>query len=541
MRNAIENNNLAEVAELLSSGVDVNLQDESDKTALMYAAEAGRDNMVQLLLAAPGIDVNIQDAGDKTALMYAAELGHDNMAQLLLATPGIDVNLQDAGGETALMYAFVTGNAAIVLLLIEVPGIDFHDFTSLMCAAMAGDIDLVSRLLTTSGVDVNTEDRSEMTALMYALESGKFDVALKLLEVPGIDSKGFTKLMYAAAVGDGALLDKILAIPDAAVNAKDVYDKTALMYAAEAGHLSMVQKLLAVPGLEINANDVHDTTALIYALYNNHIEVADKLLEARGGFDNFMAQSPYDKKNLERMFGAGSLIILELLVRRWNLDINVFKGFICNLSNKKAAAYLMYSGKILVGDNGEQLDNQAAVSRLGEICNKFARHLKKSDGYKFIVKIRRVLSSLLAIGTADHYVAVPYRKNLLLAGICGAEFPDNIINTHTGMSKLKFIWVNSLTRVARLAKVYYGFNEYAAIYILMLHNSLKSVFSVLSDIARANIVELLIGTPLNISICKLASAQSLSPKDLADPAIQKAAPAAAEQDSSQAAKHVRHR
>ena len=45
------------------------------KTALMYACENGKEDIVELLLK-NSADVNIQDEEKKTALMYACEKGN---------------------------------------------------------------------------------------------------------------------------------------------------------------------------------------------------------------------------------------------------------------------------------------------------------------------------------------------------------------------------------------------------------------------------------------------------------------------------------
>ena len=48
-----------------------------------------------MLLAVSGIDVNLQDQNGRTALMYASQLDHPEVVKMLLAAPGVDVNRQD--------------------------------------------------------------------------------------------------------------------------------------------------------------------------------------------------------------------------------------------------------------------------------------------------------------------------------------------------------------------------------------------------------------------------------------------------------------
>ncbi len=94
------------------------------KTALMYAAELGKEKTVKYLLAA-GADVNslggIRTSSKTPALIYAARAHKKQksvgIARALLAM-GADPNARDLSGDTALMYAALQGNKELISLLI---------------------------------------------------------------------------------------------------------------------------------------------------------------------------------------------------------------------------------------------------------------------------------------------------------------------------------------------------------------------------------------------------------------------------------------
>jgi uncharacterized protein len=52
-----------------------------------------------------GADVNLKDNAEATALMWAAHRGYVEVAELILTTGKVDLNCKNKGGYTALMLA----------------------------------------------------------------------------------------------------------------------------------------------------------------------------------------------------------------------------------------------------------------------------------------------------------------------------------------------------------------------------------------------------------------------------------------------------
>jgi len=107
--------NVATVKYLIEKGADVNAKDDSDATALMYAAWSytigntaneidRRQSIIAQELIKAKADVNAQDNKGKTALMFAAREGHTFIAQELINAKA-NINAQDKEGKTALYYA----------------------------------------------------------------------------------------------------------------------------------------------------------------------------------------------------------------------------------------------------------------------------------------------------------------------------------------------------------------------------------------------------------------------------------------------------
>ncbi|HEX4997353.1 MAG TPA: ankyrin repeat domain-containing protein [Terriglobia bacterium] len=95
----------AEVQRLLSAGADLNAQDASGWTALMYAARNDKTSGAVAALLKAGADPNARSMMGQTALMAAAA-GPDDTLRLLIAA-GANINAQDRFGQSALMFAAV--------------------------------------------------------------------------------------------------------------------------------------------------------------------------------------------------------------------------------------------------------------------------------------------------------------------------------------------------------------------------------------------------------------------------------------------------
>ncbi|EFO63743.1 Kinase, NEK [Giardia lamblia P15] len=139
----------------------------SGKTALMFAAQQGHTEAVQLLLKEAGM----KKRTGKTALMIAAELGHHNIVSLLV---NVEAGIQDRDLWTALMRAAWFGHSLCCEYLVAEEGrfTRKNGWTALMCAAYRGHAN-VCRVLAPREAEMYTD--AGYTALMYAARYGHYE------------------------------------------------------------------------------------------------------------------------------------------------------------------------------------------------------------------------------------------------------------------------------------------------------------------------------------------------------------------------------
>ena len=154
---AVENNNIGVVKLLIDKGVDLNVLNSFDRSALMIAIGCGNIEIAILLIKEDSLDINTILNPYRNILLFAIADGNEdiNIIKLLIRHGNINLNYQNDNGETALMWlVFSFNNTALVELIIK------------------------------EGADVSVQDNNGKTALMWLKESGYNNIEIiKLLKL----------------------------------------------------------------------------------------------------------------------------------------------------------------------------------------------------------------------------------------------------------------------------------------------------------------------------------------------------------------------
>ena len=161
---------------LIKAGVDIEVKDSHQRTALWQAAEKGWEEIVQILVDR-GAHINTVNANQETALLIACRKGHVEVVKTLIRGEA-DFELQNRSGETALSTASLRGYKEIVEILDQVREVRE---TPLFVAFGRGDKEAVHTLIKDE-VDIEVKDSHRRTALWQAAEKGWEDTVQILID-----------------------------------------------------------------------------------------------------------------------------------------------------------------------------------------------------------------------------------------------------------------------------------------------------------------------------------------------------------------------
>ncbi|XP_041895624.1 ankyrin repeat and death domain-containing protein 1A isoform X2 [Corvus kubaryi] len=256
---AAKRNDTARMEELIKRGVDIKAKNNTDRTALHWAAGAGNVDAVRLLLD-HDVPVDDEDSVQRrplhfgmNALLLSAWFGHLQVLHILISA-GAKISCVNRHGMNLLHCAAQRGHIQVMEFIIQdledvcLDETDKMDRTAFHLAAEYGQLEVVEFLIQL-GCSHSAKDKEENTALHLAAKNGHFFVLEKIIDV-GVD------------------LDE-----------KNLEGLTALHLTAEGGHSHCV-KLLVEAGADVNAQTQKKMSCLHYAALHGYEEIARLLLDA---------------------------------------------------------------------------------------------------------------------------------------------------------------------------------------------------------------------------------------------------------------------
>uniref|UniRef100_A0A7N6FF38 Inversin n=1 Tax=Anabas testudineus TaxID=64144 RepID=A0A7N6FF38_ANATE len=260
--------------------------DSQGATPLHYGAQSNNAETVGVFLSHPSVK-DEPDLEGRTAFMWAAGKGSDDVICTMLAlTPHIDINMADKYGGTALHAASLSGHVSTVKLLLErgamVDSLDVMKHTPLFRACEMGHRDVILTLIKGSA-RVDLVDVDGHTALHWAALGGNAEVCQILMEngiSPNVQDQAGRTPLQCAAYGGYITCMAVLMENNADPNLQDKEGRTALHWSCNNGYLDAVKLLLGYNAFPNHMEHTEERyTPLDYALLGGHSEVTQFMLE----------------------------------------------------------------------------------------------------------------------------------------------------------------------------------------------------------------------------------------------------------------------
>nr|XP_058150323.1 ankyrin repeat and death domain-containing protein 1A isoform X3 [Dasypus novemcinctus] len=318
LHDAARRNHVWRMEELIGRRVNVRARNHVGRVALHWAAGAGHEQAVRLLLEHEAA-VDDEDAFGMNALLLSAWFGHLRVLQLLVNS-GAKTRCENKDGLTLLHCAAQKGHVPVLAFIME----DLEDValdhadklgrTAFHLAAEHGQLDALDLLvgsgcdrsvkdkegntalhlaaarghgavlqrLVDMGLDLEEQNAKKLSCLHYAALRGSEDVARILIRAGGCtnvaDNQGASPLHLAVKLNFPTLV-RLLIDAHSDLDATDNRQQTPLHLAAEHARQDIAEMLL-VAGVNLNLRDKQGKTALAVAARSNHISVVDMIIKA---------------------------------------------------------------------------------------------------------------------------------------------------------------------------------------------------------------------------------------------------------------------
>eukprot|EP00047_Mylnosiga_fluctuans_P008273 m.257967 g.257967 ORF g.257967 m.257967 type:complete len:1108 (-) comp21211_c0_seq1:195-3518(-) len=303
-------------AVMKSSGVNPNVRDETDRTALHWAAAIGSADLVQALIK-NGADDSLLDRNGASPLHYAAQHARlDCIAALLAGKQRSDV--PDNDGRYALTWAVMKESVEACEALLK-GGVspdkqDNLKRTALHVAAYIGSDKCVAVLLKYKA-SRTLVDASKQTALFPACEQGHLIAAKTMIDGglsvnPQPDIENRTPMHWASINGRTDIIT-LLAKHKAAIDVSDQRGETPLHYACFFGQEDCAVALLRA-GADPDIQDNEGISPLHWAALQGHRGIVEALLQA-SAYPNFMEINGNKSTPLDYAYVGGNEACAELL------------------------------------------------------------------------------------------------------------------------------------------------------------------------------------------------------------------------------------
>uniref|UniRef100_T1J709 SOCS box domain-containing protein n=1 Tax=Strigamia maritima TaxID=126957 RepID=T1J709_STRMM len=320
---------------------NVNSADCYARTALHYAAEQGKMEIVKLLLKIGSL-IDVSDSDGVIPLHLAVKGGHEECVETLVQT-GSQVNRKTREKLSALHIASSRGYANIVKILLKhgakIEALDASERTPLLVAVIRGNHE-VGQVLISQGAKVNIEEIHGYTPLAEAIWQNDV-ILVKMLLQAGAKLTKSHYLLHHCVISRKFELVNLLLRNGCLVNIRDESGNAPLHIAVSAAEFPIVELLINYGAYVNFPNLIQGTTPLHEAVNGipdwDHVKFTNILRLLIQHNCRLDAESVTTGDTpLYRAIMADKFNIASSLIRH-GADANRGHVFSCNIDNLQVA------------------------------------------------------------------------------------------------------------------------------------------------------------------------------------------------------------
>lgn len=181
---AILAEDIEKVSQFLEKGIDVNIRNNLDQSALSAAVNTGNVTLIEMLLKA-GANPNSPSKRQQPPPLLRAVASNNIAVARLLLNYQANINVVDENGWSPLFHTIENNNVLMMLNLIKlganVNQVDNFSSTPLLTAIQKNNAE-ITYILLQNGANINVRDFSGATPLLTAVLGQRYKIVQILLE-----------------------------------------------------------------------------------------------------------------------------------------------------------------------------------------------------------------------------------------------------------------------------------------------------------------------------------------------------------------------
>lgn len=306
----------AQVANLLKSGIEVNVSDASGTSLLSMAIQRGDTAIVSLLLNS-GARLEADPSGD-SSLVQAIKQNNGRIVKLLVDLgSGAGAEDLDAKGWRPIHHA-VTSDCVECFEELVRAGVDVGKQTNrgdtpLVLAARTGQ-EVIGLRLVSLASNVDAVDSKGRSALWWSVEKKLSRLGLELIQKGAaqiVDQEGIGPLHLAVESENTDLFDALLnGSTPLDLQSKSPSGSTPLLLAAYHNNAHAIQRLID-GGVDIDQQNLNGDTALMLAVGKKNLSSATVLVQAGASLNRRNEQNNSARSMMEQIDDAAWSHLLE--------------------------------------------------------------------------------------------------------------------------------------------------------------------------------------------------------------------------------------